>query len=84
MISSLLKSFFRKLPEPLFTNGEFDAVRECPPVAGNHNSGAVHKQKWMYFFSGFCLLFLQIGTQTSSTPTGQRTPWRGSKCSRGW
>lgn len=30
MISSLLKSFFRKLPEPLFTNGEPDRNTSLP------------------------------------------------------
>ena len=28
VISSLLKSFFRKLPEPLFTNGEFTSTKD--------------------------------------------------------
>lgn len=29
MISSLLKSFFRKLPEPLFTNGRLLSFKSC-------------------------------------------------------
>lgn len=31
VVSSLLKSFFRKLPEPLFTNGEPEHVTTCCP-----------------------------------------------------
>lgn len=36
MISSLLKSFFRKLPEPLFTNGEKDVVHHLVGTRGNY------------------------------------------------
>lgn len=69
MISSLLKSFFRKLPEPLFTNSEWS----------RHLVG-----KLGVTADADCDAVLQGGTRTSSMPTGSKTRWRGWKFWRGW
>lgn len=70
VISSLLKSFFRKLPEPLFTDGE---TKHCWfPVQSRmkSNSRSRRQSGEMFCSLTLCLLRSQINTTILSMPTG--------------
>ena len=76
VISSLLKSFFRKLPEPLFTNGE------VPNTMHTENDGQFGYNMLSFCSSSsylyiFYLFNFQKNMHVLLMPIEQRTQWSG-------
>lgn len=85
VVSSLLKSFFRKLPEPLFTNGACKLMATGPHMCITASSCCAfisNLVKMIYWL--MILISSQTSTMTSLMLIGWRTPQRDWKPWRNW